>query len=78
MNVCRIECTIQDCYHNCHRNCNHCFIDFSIMHIYCSLLFSIFSFSALMLLVGYQEGHPARKILTDEVLAWLSSGEKCK
>ena len=35
-------------------------------------------FSALMLLVGDQEGHPARKNLTDEVLAWLSSGAKCK
>jgi len=28
------------------------------------------AFSALMLLVGYQEEHPARKNLTDEVLAW--------
>ena len=37
-----------------------------------------FAFSALMLLVGYQEGHLARKNLTDEVLAWLSSGAKCK
>ena len=36
------------------------------------------SFSALALLVGCQEGHPARKNLTDEVLAWLSSGSKCK
>jgi len=25
-----------------------------------------------------QEGHLARKNLTDEVLAWLSSGAKCK
>ena len=47
-----------------------------------SLLFlSVFSavclsvslaFSALTLFVGCQEGHPARKNLTDEVLAWLS------
>ena len=36
------------------------------------------AFSALTLLVGCQEGHPARKNLTDEVLAWLSSGAKCK
>ena len=36
----------------------------------------ICAFSALTLLVGCQEGHPARKNLTDEVLAWLSSGEK--
>jgi len=30
------------------------------------------AFSALTLLVGWQEGHPARKNLSDEVLAWLS------
>jgi len=30
------------------------------------------AFSALTLLVGQQEGHPARKNLSDEVLAWLS------
>jgi len=34
------------------------------------LLFS--AFSALMLLVGRQEGHPACKKLSGEVLAWLS------
>jgi len=28
--------------------------------------------------VGCQEGHPACKNLTDEVLAWLPSGAKCK
>ena len=36
------------------------------------------AFSALLLLVGCQEGHLARKNVTDEVLAWLSSGVKCK
>jgi len=36
------------------------------------------AFSALMLLVGRQEGHPDRKNLSDEVLAWLSPGAKCK
>ena len=30
------------------------------------------AFSALTLLVGQQEGHLARKNLSDEVLAWLS------
>ena len=39
---------------------------------------SAVAFSALTLLVGCQEGHPARKNLTDVVLAWLSSGAKCK
>ena len=42
------------------------------------LLILLFAISALTLLVGFQEGHPARKNLTDEVLAWLSSREKCK
>jgi len=31
-----------------------------------------FAFSVLTLLVGRQEGHPAFKKLSDEVLAWLS------
>jgi len=35
-------------------------------------------FSALTLLVRCQEEHPACKNLSDEVLAWLSSGAKCK
>jgi len=30
------------------------------------------AFSALMLLVGWQEGHPACKILSGGMLAWLS------
>jgi len=34
--------------------------------------FSAFAFSALTLLVGRQEGHPACKKLSGEVLAWLS------
>ena len=58
---------------------------FSSMHLQvCSQLLSYcylyqpWAFSALMLLVGCQEGHSAHKNLTDEVLAWLSSGAKCK
>ena len=35
-----------------------------------------FAFSALMLLVGRQEGHPACKKLSGEVLAWLSVWSK--
>ena len=31
-----------------------------------------YAFSALMLLVGQQEGHPACKKLSGEVLVWLS------
>jgi len=33
---------------------------------------SLTAFSALMLLVGLQEGHPACKKLSGGVLAWLS------
>jgi len=33
---------------------------------------SALAFSALTLLVGWQEGHPACKKLSGEVLAWLS------
>jgi len=36
----------------------------------------VHSFSALMLLVGRQEGHPACKKLSSEVLAWLSCLER--
>ena len=37
----------------------------------------IFSFSALMLLVGRQEGHPACKKLSGGMLVWLS-GMRCR
>ena len=36
------------------------------------LLFAILAFSALTLLVGWQEGHPACKKLSSGVLTWLS------
>jgi len=38
------------------------------------------AFSALMLLVGRQEGHPACKKLSGGVLAWLGSmsGARCR
>jgi len=36
----------------------------------------IFAFSALTLLVGRQEGHPACKKLSGGVLAWLSAWSK--
>jgi len=34
-----------------------------------------YAFSALTLLVGRQEGHPACKKLSGEVLAWLSGAD---
>ena len=39
--------------------------------------FSAFAFSALTLLVGHQEGHPACKKLSGGMLAWLS-GMRCR
>jgi len=36
------------------------------------IYYSLLAFSALTLLVGWQEGHPACKNLSGEVLAWLS------
>jgi len=41
-------------------------------------MYGMCAISALMLLAVCQEGHMARKNLTDEVLAQLSSGAKCK
>jgi len=42
------------------------------IRFYYSFAFSVFAFSALTLLVGRQEGHPACKNLHGGVLAWLS------
>ena len=43
----------------------------------CSLYSIIFAFSALTLLVGRQEGHPACKKVSCGMLAWLS-GMRCR
>jgi len=42
---------------------------FEFKHV---LSIDVFAFSALTLLVGRQEGHPACKKLSGGVLAWLS------
>jgi len=39
---------------------------------YDEIWYLVFAFSALKLLVGWQEGHPACKKLSGGVLAWLS------
>ena len=39
--------------------------------------FDVFAFSAFMLLVGRQEGHPACKKMNRGMLAWLS-GMRCR
>ena len=56
--------------------------EFDIFYSYCSnLILTCYSnqfsaFSALTLLVGWQEGHPACKKLSGDVLVWLSVWNK--
>jgi len=45
---------------------------FYVQHILCFLFVADDALSALTLLVGQQEGHPACKKLSGGVLAWLS------
>ena len=45
-------------------------------YYYMAVRDSYLAFSALMLLVGRQEGHPACKKLSGEVLTWLSVRSK--
>jgi len=47
-------------------------LQLNIQMIACTLM----AFSALMQLVGRQEGHPACKKLSSEALAWLSVWSK--
>jgi len=54
------------------------FTGFSKCILYFNYIFSvvcIFAFSALMLLVGQQEGHPACEKLGGGMLAWLCLGQ---
>ena len=48
------------------------FLTFQPVRVYLSHTWLYVSVHALMLLVGWQEGHPACKKLTGGVLAWLS------
>jgi len=49
-----------------------CVVSFVMKADFTVELLSSFAFSALMLLVGQQEGHLACKKLSDGVLVWLS------
>jgi len=49
-----------------------CIVLAYILSDVCTFIFLHFAFSALTLLVGRQEGHPACKKLSGGVLAWLS------
>jgi len=57
------------------------FLGWSLIHYVCTsvgrVAFSAYTFSALTLLVGRQEGHPACKKLSGGMLAWLS-GMRCR
>jgi len=46
---------------------------FKNLQVSLSFIFMLFAVSALTLLVGRQEGHPACKKLSGGVLAWLSA-----
>ena len=52
----------------------HCLL--SVLSCFCNLYMYAFAFSALTLLVGRQEGHPACEKLSRGVLAWLSVWSK--
>jgi len=43
----------------------------NLFDLYCVAFSALIAFSALTLLVGRQEGHPACKKLSSGVLAWL-------
>ena len=47
-----------------------------LLDFFLAYVFVLFAFSALTLLVGRQEGHPACKKLSSGVLAWLSVWSK--
>ena len=53
----------------------HVILNFSLVSVLPSVLIA---FSALTLLVGRQEGHPACKKLSGGVLAWYLSGARCR
>ena len=67
--ICRSKClyTAVECHDIVH--------ELSLIIFLCGIVFWQ-PFSALMLLVGQQEEHPALKNSSNEVLAWLSGGSE--
>ena len=61
-------------YCSCVVSCLYCAV-FILPYILCCS--PRIAFSALTLLVGWQEGHPACKKLSGGVLAWLSVWSEC-
>ena len=60
------------CIVSCLYLCLCCIVSVSLPNFRWIKIYIIFAFSALTLLVGRQEGHPAWKKLSGGVLAWLS------
>ena len=56
--------------------CRVHYVQYQYFLFYILLIWGVLAFSALTLLVGRQEGHPACKKLSGEVLAWLSVWSK--
>ena len=71
-------CTVSSCVVHCVVYVNNVAYIYKRITTMLVVCIKTFAFSALTLLVGCQEGYPVRKNLTDEMLAWLSSGAKCK
>jgi len=64
-------------YYSCAQQYTHkCEQFLNLCLIRCLQCFDCLPFSALTLLVGWQEGHPACKKLSSGVLAWLSVWSK--
>jgi len=57
-------------------NCDRVFACSSLTSLIFIFLLRYYAFSALTLLVEQQEGHPACKKLSGEVLVWLSVWSK--
>ena len=54
------------------KNCKFTYIPHHIHRAFVHIMLTDIAFSALTLLVGWQEGHPACKKLSGGVLTWLS------
>jgi len=75
---CRCQCECKIKQHGGSQWWTKCYLVHHSSHFLLILFFHLFwikiiAFSALMLLVGRQEGHPACKKLSGGVLAWLSA-----
>ena len=63
---------VRPCVRACVTGQKRCPTGLALTSFFSKIQFVKCCFSALTLLVGRQEGHPACKKLSDEVLVWLS------